>query len=45
MNKEKKSKGTLEEKRKNSSPNKRPHPKEQNAQWGAIRGEITEPRT
>jgi len=27
------------------SPNKRPHPKVQNPQWGALRGENKEPRT
>jgi hypothetical protein len=30
-------KGIREEKRKDWSPNKRPHPKVQNAQWGALR--------
>jgi hypothetical protein len=39
------SKGTKEEKGKDSSPNKKAHPKMQNAQWGALRGENTKPKT
>jgi hypothetical protein len=38
------SKGTREEKRKDGSPNKRPHSKVQNAQWGALRINM-KPRT
>ncbi len=31
-------------KQKNQSPNKRSHPKMQNTQWGALKGEIKKPR-
>ncbi len=31
-------------KRNDPSPNKRPHPKVQNAQWGVLRGENTKPK-
>jgi hypothetical protein len=34
-----------EEKKKNQSPNKRPHPKVQNAQWRALKGENMKPKT
>jgi hypothetical protein len=45
MEKHPASKGTREENRKDLSPNKSPHPKTQNAQWGAHRGEIMKRRT
>jgi hypothetical protein len=32
-------------KRKDQSPNKRSHPKAQNAQWEALEGKIKKPRT
>jgi hypothetical protein len=32
-------------KRKDPSPNKRPHLKVANTQWGALRGKNTKPRT
>jgi len=32
-------------KRKDQSPNKKPHPKAQNTQWGTLKAEITKPRT
>jgi hypothetical protein len=32
-------------KKKDPSPNKRPYPIVQNAQWGALRGEIMKPIT
>jgi hypothetical protein len=38
-------KGTREEKRMDQSTNKRPHPKVQNAQWGALRRENTKFKT
>jgi hypothetical protein len=33
-------KGTRKEKTKDQSPNKRLHPKVENAQWGALEGDI-----
>jgi hypothetical protein len=39
------SEGTREEKRKDLSPNKRPHLKLQNTQCEALRGATTKPRT
>jgi hypothetical protein len=39
-------KETREEgKKKDQSPNKRPHSKVKSAQWGALRGENTKPKT
>ncbi len=38
-------KGAREEKRKDWSPNKRPHSKVRNTQWGALRGENMKPKT
>jgi hypothetical protein len=31
-------------KKKDQNPNKRSHPKVQNTQWGALKGEIKKPR-
>jgi hypothetical protein len=45
LKKKKPGKGTRKEKRKDRSPNKRPHLKAPESVEGALEGEITKPRT